>query len=34
LKGRAAELYPDTAVTLATADALLLLDAGLRKAIN
>jgi hypothetical protein len=34
LKARAAELYPDNHVTLATADALLILDAGLRRAIN
>lgn len=34
LKARASELYPDLPVTLATADALLILDAGLRKAIN
>jgi hypothetical protein len=34
LKARAAELFPDLPVTLATADALLVLDAGLRGAIN
>jgi len=34
LKARAAELFPDLPVTLATADALLLLDAGLRNAVN
>ena len=34
LKARASELFPDLPVTLATADALLILDAGLRGAIN
>jgi len=34
LKARACELFPDLPVTLATADALLILDAGLRGAIN
>jgi len=34
LKARASELYPDNHVTLATADALLILDAALRRAIN
>lgn len=34
LKARASELFPDLPVTLSTADALLILDAGLRGAIN
>lgn len=34
LKARASELFPELSVTLNTADALLILDAGLRKAIN
>jgi hypothetical protein len=34
LKNRASELFPDLPVTLATADALLILDAGLRNAVN
>lgn len=34
LKARASELFPDLPVTLATADALLILEAGLRGAIN
>ena len=34
LKARASELFPDQKVTLATADALLILDAALRNAIN
>lgn len=34
LKARASELFPDLPVTLATADALLILDAALRGAIN
>ena len=34
LKARASELYPDLPVTLATADALLILDAAIRGAIN
>lgn len=34
LKARASELYPDTGVTLWSADALLILDAGLNKRIS
>jgi len=34
LKNRAAELFPQLSVTLKTADALLILDSALRKAIN
>jgi hypothetical protein len=34
LKARAAELYPDHSVTLATADALLIYNAAARGAIN
>jgi len=34
LKAKASEIYPGNGVTLATADALLILDAGLRGAIN
>jgi hypothetical protein len=34
LKNRAAELFPQLTVTLKTADALLILDSALRKAIN
>lgn len=34
LKARASELFPDNHVTLATADALLILDAATRGAIN
>jgi hypothetical protein len=34
LKARACELFPNINVTLANADALLILDSGLRKAIN
>lgn len=34
LKGRAQELFPDADVTLKTADALLILDAGVRGAFN
>lgn len=34
LKGRAQELFPTCSVTLKTADALLILDAAIRGAIN
>lgn len=34
LKNRAGELFPEITVTLKTADALLILDSALRKAIN
>lgn len=34
LKGRAAELYPNADVTLATADSLLILDSARRGVIN